>query len=331
MKNLIENITENIIESVLNNIDNKILLESLQSSILIDLAKQMKQNASNSDNWYAKSSSFKNLFGSESVKWSEVTNDKFIIVTVDAPEKERKEMEKKIRKVIKQELDAIVILRNPVSKEFTYFINKFGTLFDIESSFKVRGNRRNSDLNQSEKLAYVKKNDIYFLDLTDLSSWNIKYSRNRQKEGIIKFDNYSLSQIAHQNIARYKEIIAKNKAQKLAAQDNISDLINETIQRSMEIATKVNKDVIKYADLLYPVENMLKLIYDKQTWDTKGRKVLGKDGLLKAYASYIHAKVHANKSSYADMYQKDTESALKKIKETIKELDNLMDEIEEKL
>jgi tetrahydromethanopterin S-methyltransferase subunit B len=41
--------------------------------------------------------------------------------------------------------------------------------------------------------------------------------------------------------------------------------------------------------------------------------------------------VHANKGSYADMYQRDIEASLSRIKERIKELDNLMDEIEEQL
>lgn len=332
MKNLIENINENIVESMLASIDMNIIVESLQSSILTDLAKQMKQNAKdNSDSWYAKSSSFKNLFGRDSVKWSEVTDDKFTIVTVDAPEKERKEMEKKIRKIIKRDINAIAILRGPKSKEFTYLIDNWGGLKNIKTASLIRGNRRNSDLNQKEKLSYLEGYDIYFLDLTGLDSWDIIHKRQEEKRGMIELDNWSLSEIAKDNIKRYKEIIAKNKAQKLAEEDNISELVNETIQRSMDIAAKVNKDVIKYADLLYPVEKMLLLVYDKQTWNSRDRKTEGYDGLLKAYASYIHAKVHANKGSYTDMYQKDTEVALGRIKETIKNLDDLMDEIEEKL
>lgn len=332
MKNLIENINENIIESMLASIDMNIIVESLQSSILIDLAKQMKQNAKdNSDSWYAKSSSFKNLFGRESIKWSEVTDDKFTIVTADAPEKERKEMEKKVRKIIKNDIDAMAILRDPKSKEFTYLIDKWGGLRNIKTTSRITGNRRNSDLNQKEKLSYLEGNDIYFLDLTGLDSWDIKHKRQEEKRGMIELDNYALSEIARQNKERYKEIIAKNKAQKLAEEDNISELVNETIQRSMDIAAKVNKDVIKYADLLYPVEKMLLMIYDKQTYDQKYHRLEGSDGLLKAYASYIHNKVNANKGSYSDMYQKDTEEALGRIKETIKKLDDLMDEIEEKL
>lgn len=331
MKTVIEAINENIVESMLHNIDNELLCESLQSSILMDIVKQMKAQAKDtSDSWYARSYSFKQLFGQESVKWSEVTDDKFIIVASDAPEKERKEMEKKVRKVIKQELDALVILRGPKSKEFTYFITKWGSLKDIKRASRVTHNRR-TDLNQKEKLSYLEGYDIYFLDLTDLSAWDIKHKRNEEKRGMIEFDKWSFDQIARENIKRYKEIIAKNKAQKLAEEDNISELINEAIQRSMDIAAKVNKDVIKYADLLYPVEKMLLLIYDKQTWNSRDRKSEGNDGLLKAYASYIHAKVHANKGSYADMYQRDIEASLSRIKERIKELDNLMDEIEEQL
>lgn len=331
MKTVIEAINENIVESMLHNIDNELLCESLQSSILMDIVKQMKVQAKDtSDSWYARSYSFKQLFGQESVKWSEVTDDKFIIVAADAPEKERKEMEKKVRKVIKQELDALVLLRGPKSKEFTYFITKWGSLKDIKRASRVTHNRR-TDLNQKEKLSYLEGYDIYFLDLTDLSAWDIKHKRNEEKRGMIELDKWSLEQIAKANIKRYKEIIAKNKAQKLAEEDNISELINETIQRSMDVAAKVNKDVIKYADLLYPIEKMLLMIYDKQTWNSRDRKSEGTDGLLKAYASYIHAKVNANKGSYADMYQRDIEASLSRIKERIKELDNLMDEIEEQL
>lgn len=332
MKNLIENINENIIESMLTSIDMNILVESLQSSILTDLAKQMKQNAKdNSDSWYAKSSSFKNLFGKDSIKWSEVTDDKFTIVTVDAPEKERKEIEKKVRKLIKGDITGMVIVRDPKSKEFVYLIDNWGGLKNIKTTSRITGNRRNSDLNQKEKLSYLEGYDIYFLDLTGLDTWDIRKKRHDEKRGMIELDDWSLSEIAKENVKRYKEIIAKNKAQKLAQEDNTSELVNEIIQRSMDIAAKVNKDVIKYADLLYPVEKMLLLIYDKQTYDRKDHKLEGSDGLLKAYASYIHNKVNANRGSYADMYQKDTEEALVRIKETIKKLDNLMDEIEEKL
>lgn len=328
MKTILKYINESVIESMLYTIDSNMVLESLQSSILIDVAKQMKQNVKdNSDSWYTKSSSFKELFGRDAIKWSEVTDDKFTVVTVDAPEKERKEMEKKIRKIIKGEINAIIILRNPKSKEFTYLIDTWGGLKNIKTASRITNRRK--DLSQKEKLSYLEGRDIYFLDLTGLSSWDIKRKRQEEKRGMIEFDKWSLDQIAQENIKRYKEIIAKNKAQKLAEQDNISELVNETIQRSMDIAAKVNKDIIKYADLIYPVEKMLLLIYDKQTYNQ--REIKGSDGLLKVYASYIHDKLHASKGSYVDMYMKDVEAALDKIKKIVKQLNDLMNEIEEKL
>jgi hypothetical protein len=333
MKNLIESINENIIESMLYNIESNIICESLQSSILTDIVKQMKAQSKNNDNWYAKSVTFKDMFGSLNVIWSEVTDDNFEIITVDAPEKERKNMEKKVRKILRDEINAMIFLRGPKSKKFEFIITSYGQVKSLTSganlTFKGRGGR--GEITQKEKMNYLDGMDIYFLDLSKIQTWDIKKQRNETRAGMIELDDWALSQYARNNRERYKEIIAKNKAQKLVQNDNISELVNDAIQRSMEISTKINSDIIKYSDLVFPLTKVLELIYNKQTYDKKDHQINGFDGLLKSYSSYIYAKSHATKGSYVDMYQRDTEKAMELIKEAIKRIDDLLDSIEEKL
>ena len=269
MKSVFESIIDKSVNYLLEDIDTnlnckEVINESLASSILTEIANQIKSYAKSSEaGWYAKNQSFKAIFGSRGIDWNKVTDDCFEIVKADATEKERKAIYKKIRTLFREYTNDFAFVKNPTNNKFTYFINPSGRMFSINGWDE----ERNGKLSQAAKLSYFDNKDVYFLHIPDtLTTHKLKRERNERQAGLIKpGDEWDLMQIAKQNVDRYKEIIAKNKANKMAENDNISELVNDIVTKAMELATTINKDVIKYAGLINKLTNLMSKIYDKQT------------------------------------------------------------------
>lgn len=331
MKLLLSSINECKNDKILSNINLQIISESLDSSILQDIAKSIKKNSKErSNSWYYSNKSFKEVFGREEIKWNLVKDSDFEIISADAPEKERKAAEKKVRLVIKSDVHDIVFLRNK-SGDFEYFINPWGGVYNILTGQKegTRSSRKFIDLKQYEKMTYLVNRDIYYLHITnELDNRSLKRERFNNKYGIINSrDEWCLSKIAEENRKRYKDIIAKNKAQKMAEDDNISQDINDLTAEVLEIAKTVNNDMVKYAPLFSEISELLSLLYTKNTSS-------GIDGLLYSYNKYLYNKKECltNKSTqFISMYQEDMELHKKNIEKTLEIIYNKLEKIKSQL
>lgn len=328
----------NFFEELDANINYKFINESIQSTILRDLIKQITERIkkqTESGAWH-KSPTFKKLFTWQYVAWDQVKDEDFEIsyhLRGEETDKKfvraRNDFEKKVRTVVRGGVNALVLLRNPKTQMFTYFIDNYGDLRDIEEG-SMYGGRRGSS--QAERMSYVKESDIYYLDLSKFSTRDKRGERQEAKRGVIEYDDYSLSEIARKNRERYKEIIAKNKMQRLAAKnDTIASDVEEIVNKVMELMVKINGSIEKYADLVWSARELNKMIYDVQRYDHKSRDRRGMDGLLYLFGEYTYAKSQALKSSYSDMYKRDFDSYKNKIENLIEKIYDKIEEIENKM
>lgn len=347
MKSLYSVINEVSINNMFNNIDSQIIFESLQSSILQDIVKQLKDHSKKDKEEkekygysFSNSTTFKALFGGrlQYVKWNEVKDSDFEISNANFDTdnkkkvKERNEMVKKLRAIVKNNSNAIAILRNPETKEFTFLYDNYGDVIRINNNSREYGYRgRRGTMTQAEKMEYANNRDIYYLDLSNFSTSEIRQERNNKKrDAIAMYSPDEIRDIAKNNIKRYKEIIAKNKAERLAKTDNISQEVSEITKKVLELSEKVNNDVIKYADCMYDMTSLLRMIYDRKVYtgyDNRNRRSTydGSNGLLYCYTKYLKSKKEALVGSYKDMYQKEN-TAYKKAIETL--LEKIWEKIE---
>ena len=97
----------------------------------------------------------------------------------------------------------------------------------------------------------------------------------------------------------------------------------------MEIIVKINKDITKYADLVYDASSLNRMLYEQRRYD-KG-KSYGSDGLLILFANYMSNKKSGMSSQHADYYQKDIENYKKRIEDLIEKIYNEIEKIEAKM
>jgi hypothetical protein len=345
MKQVLDYIHQLHIDLIFEKIDTKInfelINESLKSSILMDLVKQLINKRKNVDDYYSYNTPlFKNLFRYENIQWDKISDSDFEVYEyIDETEadkkslKLRKNVEKKVRSIIKGNFNNFVLLRDRKSKEFTFFINSYGSMYSCNNGRLLTGSSK-KELNITDKMEFVKTHDIYLLDLNKFSSNPIRSKRYNEKVGMINMDEQSFKKIAEDNVRRYKEIIAKHKSERMTKNDTIAEEVQEMVNRALEVTVKYNKDIVKYADLSYKIENLLKLIYNKETYIGHGQST-GEVGLLSAFASYMEYKRSALKNTASNnmysMHQYDNEKIDKfktKIEESLEKIDSLINEIE---
>lgn len=351
MKSLYSVINEVSIYNMFDTIDTNIICESLQSSILQDIVKQIKDHAKKDKEErekngysYTRSTTFKALFGGRLgyTKWSEVKDSDFEISLANFDKenkkevKARNEMLKKLRAIVKNNANAIAILKDPNTGKFTYVYDNYGDLNSINTNTRETGYRgRGGSLNQSEKMAYADGKDIYYLDINKFSTSDIRKERNdKKRDAIALYSPSEIRDIARDNIKRYKEIIAKNKAERMAKSDNISQEVSEVTKKVLELSEKVNSDVVKYADCIWDMTNLLTMIYDRKvhTGYHKGKSTYdGSVGLLYCYTKYIKTKKEVLTGSYKDMYQKENTGYKKAIETLLEKIWEKIEELEAKL
>lgn len=340
MKQLLEYINRASVDFLLEEIDANInynfVNESIQSSILRDLIKQITETIKNqkeNDSWRT-SPTFKQLFARDYIAWDKITDNDFEIskhLSANDEDKkalkEREVFEKKIKALIKGNGNALALLRNPKTNTFTHYIDAYGDMRDIKDGYILGG--RNG-ITQYERMSYVKDSDIYYLPLANFSTTEKRQSRRESQDGMINFDKESLSNIARKNVDRYKQIIAKNKLVKRAQNDTIGEDVEEVVNKVMEIILKINKDIVKYADLVYDASKLNKMLYD-QVHHHNG-KTSGSNGLLVLFAGYMSDKKNGlGNTQYADMYEEDVEKNKRKIEDLIEKIYEAIEKLESKM
>lgn len=358
MKNLLEYINDSNINIFFETLDANInydsINESLQSTIMMDVVKQItsdrkeqkeQRSSWGNYNWYT-TPLFKDMFRWQNVAWDKVTDNDFEICKVISQEetdkkviKNRKETEKLVKSIIKGNGNYLVFLRNPKDNKFSYFIDNYGSMFSFYDGHRLSG-YKGKEITQSMKISYVEGMDIYILDLNKFSTTTKRQERATSREGVIYTDEQSLRKIASENIRRYKEIIAKNKSARLAEDDTIAEEVQEIVNRVLELTIKYNKDIVKYADVSYKMSSLMELVYDKQvhTGYQRGKATYrGKDGLLYYFARYMESKKSALKDNDVSRYSSNSyynstmtnyknaiEKQLEKIDKEISEIEGLM-------
>lgn len=347
MKQVLDYIHQFHIDLLFEKIDTKInfelINESLKSSILMDLVKQLVNNKrKKADDYYSYDTPlFKDLFTYEHIQWDKINDSDFELYEyIDETETDKKSLklrndgEKKVRSIIKGNFNGFVLLRNIKSKEFTYFINSYGSVYSCNNGRLLSGSGK-KELSIKYKMEIVKTHDIYLLDLSKFSSNSIRSKRYSEKTGMINMDEHSFRKIAEDNVRRYKEIIAKHKSERMTKNDTIAEEVQEMVNKALEVTVKYNKDIVKYADLSYKIESLLRLIYNKETYVGRGQST-GEVGLLTAFAYYMEYKRSALKNTvstnmYNSMHQYDNEKLDKykaNIEESLEKIDSLINEIE---
>ena len=312
-------IENEIIMELFNEIDNDIICESLNCKILKDLAAQLKKqyeyekDDNKQDRWGASrpyNQKFKDIFngyGSPSVRWDQISDSDFEEIDMrTADPKTQKKTEQKTHKLIQDKFKGMCIVYNPESKRYEYVFFNWGYVIQLfspgnrgadnhaGSRMGYRANRSWHDLKVNEKLALIKDKIVYFVDLTDKLNQRreLQNKREEDRKGMVLLDEYSLKRMAENNAKRYKEIVAKNKANRLnntALLDEAGDLI----QKISVLAADVAKNPVEKADLIYPVNQLCNYVYDVKRYVSNSSRrgyspgyYTGVDGLLPLIMKY---------------------------------------------
>lgn len=354
MKKIYQSIKEHLVYERLNSIDNEIICESIKSTIIKDLAKQLldqinnekKKNKEDNTDWRSIcNKNFKKIFGDSRIPWDKIDDND--IQTIDAQTWDDKKLkntnEKFIRSVVKGDNNSIVIGQDPETKVFEYVIMHYsGTLYYLSPKYNhsvgdQAGNgfgRHYKDLTQREKINLFNGKTLYIIDSKFKDSVDkLRNDRFISRQGMINLDPYSLSRIAQENVERYKKIMSQNKA-KNQNNDKLLDEANEIIKKISDISVQVAKDPLSYADVLYKVETLTKYIYDVRTYHAprtsrdKGY-YSGYNGLIPMIAKYIEA-VNDSKKGYS-WGSKDIDTYISNIKDSISKCKKLIEEVEDLL
>lgn len=362
MNSILNIIKENLLLEKFNNIDANIISESLNCSLLQDLAKQLKDIKIAKDDeiekdyqknlkelgeqWAYKSSNynkvFREIFGNYNISWDKITDSN--IKHIEPTEEKNRKLEKEINDVIKQKSKSIILVKDKEDKNFLYLIYLSGTVYQLSNNGNTgdritksvgRGWKR-KDLTNREKLDLCLGKNIYFIDISDAEkeARNLIINRNNQKLGMIMLDPESLKEIAKKNIERYKEIIRRNKANNL---DN-NDLLNKAkniINKTSTFAIMIAKDPVRYADLISSVSSLSLWIYDKKKYNYtnngKSGYYSGVDGLLPLIMKYTELIKDLNGHYNYEYKQKELDEIQKKIEIAVEKAEKIIEEIENKI
>ena len=158
----------------------------------------------------------------------------------------------------------------------------------------------------------------------EIRVFNKHIERVNNRAGVIEPGNeIQYRNIARENIKRYKDIIAQNKANKDKGYEEISKIIETCLQRYMKATMVVNKNPDKYADSYYSLATMNEIISGRETYGRAG--TYGQDGIMICYERYNESRVRVfKKSEYSnkDYYMQNVKAYEKKIKELADKLES---------
>lgn len=357
MENVINYIEQQyIIDSIKTDTSNYIF-ERLNSSILQELAKQLKNQKNDEkeqkkhDSWVSiYSKDFKDIFGGyHVVSWDKITDDDIIEYNYNGQAKNDREIDKTVRSIIKGDKNALVLIKDKENDLFTYVIFTYGEMYHLETKGNSHagsktgyntGGRRSSwhDLNQKEKLDLIQNHTIYIIDNIKKFSedrGNKRSERTKAQKGMVLLDEYSLKSLAEQNMKRYKEIVAKNKANRLNNTE-LLDECNELIKKSSDLAVQIAKDPVKYADVLSDISNLTLYIYDtrKYVGPTKYNRqgyYSGVNGLLPIITKYTKTLKDIQSNGGYEYQRKELDEQQKSLKQSVEKVKELIKKVEEKL
>lgn len=148
---------------------------------------------------------------------------------------------------------------------------------------------------------------------------------------VLQGDEEHYKKLAHDNIERYKKIIAQAKAEKAIKDDTIAQDVNDVINKVMSLTNTLAKNPDKYADISYDICSLTEQIYSTSRYDIQKRRTIGKNGLLPTFHTYLRNQVSVAKDGGYDFQRKDADNAKESIKKQIESLKQQIEKIEAKL
>lgn len=333
-------LSENLFTTILNYnvceelayINSTIITESLECTVLKEVAKQLKNQKKKNENDYGSwidNKNFKEIFatgyGTKYLEWDKITDSSVEFHDADEWKDKGGFLMSLIRKVVQGKQNSILISQDKETKKFIHF-KTFNNNIILLSPRGYRGAGSNvsgsTKLNQKEQIETFKGLNLYFIKIDDnmINSYNAKKDeRKEQKKGMIYLDEYHLQRMAQENRDRYKKIVAQNRAL-LSNDDELIEKCGEIIKVVTDFITEVAKDPISNADYIYPLNDLSKYIYDVRKYvpasSPRSRGYYsGVNGLIPMLTTYLKAKKEtATGSTY---YDSDFKSSKKEIENTI--------------
>ena len=315
MKNLINYINEVFIDEELFKIDSEIICESLQCTVLREVAAQLmkynkdqqaqidkekKESEAEGRHYWgrdkANSPKFSDVFVTKwSLPWDKITDKDVQVVDASTWDTQAWKNSADIRKVINTKKTALLIVQDPKTKKFDFMIHYGGSPVILSKDHYYDYNYKSlgeswTGLNQKSKIELCKGKTLYFIDLTGKAdeTYELQNKRSSAKEGMIKLDPASLARMAEKNRERYKKIVAKMKSMNIN-NDPLFDACNNIIKKVTNLAVEVAKDPVSNADKLDAVAHIMPYVCDTRRWEQTGKwtgMYKGVNGLLPMIVSY---------------------------------------------
>lgn len=330
MKKLINNIIESKLNIELSQINDEIIYESLQSSILNKLAKQLKSFGSKNQNkWNNKS--FSGILGSLSYKWNEVKDSDFI--HYEAGDAKGIKLVRQMVTMSDRHIDGICLITNIKNKnEFKYFIynSRITNLVSYDYYEEKYHPKNSEDLSFSSVKDYCEKSDFYCLKLEGLDTWELHRNRQSSQSGIVlQGDDDYYNKLAKENIERYNKILTKKRATEAAKKDTLSKEVQDILNEVMELSTDSMKNPEKYISCRYAICNLIEEIYSQRHYDRNGG--YGYNGLMVLYKRYVDSTLSMSANGGYSFDKKDNENAIKELKSLIQKIEERIDKIKESI
>ena len=336
MKSIHNYILDRITDSRFEEIDAEIVCEKLQDPKLIALAKQLRNFGSkNKNNW--NNMSFSGIFGRYNMPWDQVKEDDWKYFEPGDPN-----AKKNLRKIIsnsKTGFSGIALLVDATGdKEFKYLIG-FETVIDFkkrsyygdhaESPEKIRMEK------QYEVLSLLDRKDdkgnfkygMYIIDFGDKQNeiHKLRTARYNAKDGrVLHGDEQYYASVARDNKERYSKLIAKMKAEKAAKKDTLATDAQDIINELTDLAVRVAKDPIKYADCSWEVCHIVAYAYGTDK-DVNGANI------LKLLSRYLELHMSLAKGNSYGYQRNDYDEVKKKLNNMIESLREQIDKVKEKV
>lgn len=276
-------------------IEEEMVNESFKCELLTNLAEQIKkaekknttnkiERAKQEDERYPRSdgskhdpniTSFASIFGPltvngrysskkgiQGLKWSEITDDDFVLVKAG----NEKELKKALKPIYAKtgKGDAIICLpgtKTPVmfikgygkdDDKRLYYFNMDQTKWDagVKEKTASKYSYQTRSLKLEEVMPLISECDVYILTITDeliKQYQTLQQTREKEKAGSIEYNENALKELLKKQQARYKTMVAEIKAKKLQKDPNV--LFDEI--------KKANEDVVAlYKEVMSKPENL---------------------------------------------------------------------------
>ena len=285
-------------------INEELINEAINEPHLLELVNQMKKDGEN-----PKSLIF-NEFG---IEWDQIDSS-----NVQEYDKIDSKAKTKIRNIIakRDNVRGLVLLYDIVKKRYTHVIShrkdvlSLGRMIYSKDQYGRHVYTRWTDMSSTELMGIVDNADsavIISLTTNDFYSKQTKQAdRRKSREGMVHNTPEYYEEVAKENIARYKKIVAQNKAAgKNKDLDKIDTEVEAIVQAAFKYAQNVRKNFKPNPNNPHDhyfetskIENIMDEIYDKKVWvgynKTYGREgYKGSDGLLSLYDQYMRAYIRA--------------------------------------